>query len=117
MKNVDAAKAVLREIQETWEKAGHVPRNEKEKIERRLKAVEDAIRKVAEEQWHRTKPEVVERANSLVSSFETSIAKLEKQLAAAVAAAKSSEEAKLSAQLAQAKELLEAARSGAATLK
>ena len=117
VKNVDAAKAVLREIQETWEKAGHVPRNEKEKIERRLKAVEDAIRKVAEEQWHRTKPEVVERANSLVSSFETSIAKLEKQLAAAVAAAKSSEEEKLSAQLAQAKELLEAARSGAATLK
>jgi hypothetical protein len=117
VKNVDAAKAVLREIQETWEKAGHVPRNEKEKIERRLKAVEDAIRKVAEEQWHRTKPEVVERANSLVSSFETSIAKLEKQLAAAVAAAKTSEEEKLSAQLAQAKELLEAARSGAATLK
>jgi len=117
VKNVDAAKAVLREIQETWEKAGHVPRNEKEKIERRLKAVEDAIRKVAEEQWHRTKPEVVERANSLVSSFETSIAKLEKQLAAAVAAAKSSEEEKLSAQLAQAKELLEAARSGAATPK
>jgi hypothetical protein len=72
---------------------------------------------VTEEQWHRTKPEVVERANSLVSSFETSIAKLEKQLAAASAAAKSSEEAKLSAQLAQAKELLEAARSGAATLK
>lgn len=117
VKNVDAAKAVLREIQETWEKAGHVPRNEKEKIERRLKAVEDAIRKVAEEQWHRTKPEVVERANSLVSSFETSIAKLEKQLAAAIAAAKSSEEEKLSAQLTQAKELLEAARSGAATLK
>jgi hypothetical protein len=94
-----------------------VPRNEKEKIERRLKAVEDAIRKVAEEQWHRTKPEVVERANSLVTSFEASIAKLEKQLAAAVAAAKTSEETKLSAQLAQAKELLEAARSGAATLK
>ena len=117
VKNVDAAKAVLREIQETWEKAGHVPRNEKEKIERRLKAVEDAIRKVSEEQWHRTKPEVVERANSLVSSFETSIAKLEKQLAAAITAAKSSEEEKLSAQLAQAKELLEAARSGAATLK
>jgi len=117
VKNVDAAKSVLREIQETWEKSGHVPRNEKEKIERRLKAVEDAIRKVTEEQWHRTKPEVVERANSLVSSFETSIAKLEKQLAAATAAAKSSEEAKLSAQLAQAKELLEAARSGAATLK
>lgn len=115
--SVEAAKTALREIQETWEKAGHVPRNEKEKIERRLRSVEDAIRKVTEEQWHRTKPEVVERANSLVSSFAASIAKLEKQLAAAVAAAKSGEEAKLIAQLAQAKELLEAARSGAETLK
>ena len=110
--SVDAAKSALREIQETWEKAGHVPRNDKEKIERRLKAVEDAIRKVTEEQWHRTKPEVVQRANSLVSSFEASIAKLEKQLAAA----KSGDEAKLSAQLVQAKELLAAARSGAETL-
>ena len=110
--SVDAAKSALRDIQETWEKAGHVPRNDKEKIERRLKAVEDAIRKVTEEQWHRTKPEVVQRANSLVTSFEASIAKLEKQLAAA----KSGDEAKLSEQLVQAKELLAAARSGAETL-
>ena len=110
--SVDAAKSALRDIQETWEKAGHVPRNDKEKIERRLKAVEDAIRIVTEEQWHRTKPEVVQRANSLVTSFEASIAKLEKQLAAA----KSGDEAKLSAQLVQAKELLAAARSGSETL-
>lgn len=111
--SVEVAKSALRDIQETWEKAGHVPRGDKEKIERRLKAVEDAIRKVTEEQWHRTKPEVVQRANSLVTSFEASIAKLEKQLAAA----KAGEEAKLSAQLVQAKELLAAARSGAETLK
>lgn len=111
--NVEVTKSALRDIQETWEKAGHVPRNDKEKIERRLKAVEDAIRKVTEEQWHRTKPEVVQRANSLVTSFEASIAKLEKQLAAA----KVGEEAKLAAQLNQAKELLAAARSGAETLK
>lgn len=111
--NVEVTKSALRDIQETWEKAGHVPRNDKEKIERRLKAVEDAIRKVTEEQWHRTKPEVVQRANSLVTSFEASIAKLEKQLAAA----KVGEEAKLATQLNQAKELLAAARSGAETLK
>jgi hypothetical protein len=114
--NVDSAKAALREIQEAWEKAGHVPRNDKDKIERRLKAVEDAIRKVQEEQWHRSKPEVVDRANSLVTSFETSIAKLEKQKAAAATAGKSDEVAKLDAQIAQAQGLLEAARSGAATL-
>jgi hypothetical protein len=114
--NVDSAKAALREIQEAWEKAGHVPRNDKDKIERRLKAVEDAIRKVQEEHWHRSKPEVVDRANSLVSSFEASIAKLEKQKAAAASAGKSDEVAKLDTQIAQAQGLLEAARSGAATL-
>jgi hypothetical protein len=114
--NVDSAKAALREIQETWEKAGHVPRNDKDKIERRLKAVEDAIRSVQEEQWHRSKPEVVDRANSLVTSFEASIAKLEKQKAAAATAGKTADVSKLETQIAQAQGLLEAARSGAATL-
>lgn len=114
--NVDAAKAALRDIQESWEKAGHVPRNDKEKVERRLKTVEDAIRNLQEEQWHRTKPEVVDRANSLVTSFEASIAKLEKQKAAAQTAGKSSDVTKLESQIAQAQGLLEAARSGAANL-
>lgn len=114
--NVDEAKSALRVIQEAWEKAGHVPRNDKDKIEKRLKAVEDAIRKVQEEQWHRTKPEVVDRANSLVTSFESSIAKLEKQKQAAMTAGKADDVAKISDQLTQAQSLLDAARSGAATL-
>jgi hypothetical protein len=114
--NVDSAKAALREIQEAWEKAGHVPRNDKDKIERRFKAVEDAIRKVQEEHWHRSKPEVVDRANSLVASFEASIAKLEKQKIAAAAAGKTTDVAKIDEQIAQSKSLLDAARSGAATL-
>ncbi len=114
--NVDAAKAALRDIQELWEKAGHVPRNDKDKIERRLKAVEDAIRKVQDEQWHRSKPEVVERANSLVTSFEASIAKLEKQKNTAQAAGKTSDVTKFETAIVQAQSLLDAARSGASTL-
>lgn len=114
--NVDEAKSALRVIQEAWEKAGHVPRNDKDKIEKRLKTVEDAIRKVQEVQWHRTKPEVVDRANSLVTSFESSIAKLEKQKQAALTAGKTDDVAKISEQITQAQGLLDAARSGAATL-
>lgn len=114
--DADSAKSALRDIQEAWEKAGHVPRNDKDKIERRLKVVEDAIRKVQEEHWHRTKPEVVDRANTLVTSFEASIAKLEKQKVAAEAAGKAADVTKLDAQIAQAKGLLDAARSGAASL-
>jgi len=114
--DAESAKAALREIQEAWEKAGHVPRNDKDKIERRLKVVEDAIRKVQEEHWHRTKPEVVDRANTLVTSFEANIAKLQKQKSAAEAAGKSDEAAKLDAQITQTQGLLDAARSGAASL-
>lgn len=114
--DADSAKSALRDIQEAWEKAGHVPRNDKDKIERRLKVVEDAIRKVQEEHWHRTKPEVVDRANTLVTSFEASIEKLQKQKAAAEAAGKSADVTKLDAQIAQAQSLLDAARSGAASL-
>jgi hypothetical protein len=114
--DAESAKSALREIQEAWEKAGHVPRNDKDKIERRLKVVEDAIRKVQEEHWHRTKPEVVDRANTLVTSFEANIAKLQKQKSAAEAAGKSDEAAKLDAQITQTQGLLDAARSGAASL-
>ena len=114
--NVDSAKSALREIQESWEKAGMVPRNDKEKVERRLKVVEDAIRKSQEEIWHRSKPEVVERANTLVNSFEAAVLKLEKQVAAALTAGKDAEVEKLKEQIDQTKALLEAAQSGASKL-
>ena len=58
----------------------------------------------------------MDRANSLVTSFEASIAKLEKQKAAAATAGKTADVSKLETQIAQAQGLLEAARSGAATL-
>jgi hypothetical protein len=114
--NAESAKAALRDIQEAWEKAGMVPRNDKDKIERRLKVVEDAIRKSQEEIWHRSKPEVVERANTLVTSFEGALVKLEKQIASALSAGKDAEVAKLKAQVDQTAALLEAAKSGASKL-
>jgi len=114
--DVDAAKTALRNIQEQWEKAGHVPRGDKEKIERRLKNVEDSIRKVQEQIWHRSKPEVIDRANGLVTQFEASLAKLDKQIATAQAAGKSDELARLTASREQVEALLAAARDGAATL-
>lgn len=116
VKNVDAAKAALREIQEKWEKAGHVPRADKDKIERRLKAVEDEVRKHVEEIWRKSKPEVIERANSLVTSFENSLAKLEKQIADALAKGDSKKADDLKKQQQQTAELLAAAKSSASEL-
>jgi len=114
--DIEQAKKSLRDIQEQWEKIGHVPRDAKEKIERRLKAVESALRKLQDEKWHNTNPEVVQRANGMVQSFETSLEKLDKQIASATAAGKTTDVVKLTSQRAQTAALLEAARAGAAKL-
>jgi hypothetical protein len=116
VKNVEAAKTALRDIQEKWEKAGHVPRNDKEKIERRLKAVEDEVRKHVEEIWRKSKPEVIDRANTLVTSFENSLAKLEKQIADALQKGDTKRADDLRKQQEQAAELLAAAKSSASGL-
>lgn len=114
--DIESAKSALRVIQEKWEKVGHVPRNDKEKIEKRLKAVEDAIRKQQEAIWHRSKPEVIDRANTLVNSFQASLSKIEAALEKASAANKADEIAKLTQQREQTVALLEAAQAGASTL-
>ena len=77
-----------------------------------MKAVEDAIRKAGEELWNRTKPEVVDRANGLVASFESQLDKLSKQISSAA----QDERPKLEAAKAQVEALLEAARKGASRL-
>ena len=114
--DLDASKVALRDIQEQWEKVGHVPRDAKEKIERRLRKVEDAVRQLQDEQWHKTNPEVVSRANGLVNSFEASLAKLDKEIATAQAAGKADAVVKLQSQRDQTATLLDAAKAGAAQL-
>jgi hypothetical protein len=79
------ARAALRRIHEKWEKAGHVPRADKDAIERRLRTVDDAVRAAEEAEWKRTNPEARARAEDTTSALRESIAKLEKQLAAAEA--------------------------------
>lgn len=114
--DLDAAKAALRGIAAKYEAIGHVPRADKDKVDRRMKAVEDAIRKVEEEKWRKSKPEVRDRANVLVSSFETALAKLDEQIAAATAKGDKSALTKLEASREQTAALLAAAQAGAADL-
>ena len=116
VKDLDAAKSALRTLQEKWEKIGHVPRGDKEKVDRRLRAVEEAVRKVEQEIWHRSKPEVKDRASGLISSFAASVEKLDKQIAAAKAAGKDADVKKLEESRTQALALLEAAQASAADL-
>lgn len=116
IKDVESAKSALRDIQEKWEKAGHVPRADRDKIERRLKAVEDEVRKRVEDIWRKSKPEVIQRANTLVSSFENSLNKLEKQITDALNNGDSKKADDLKKQKEQAQALLEAAKSSQSDL-
>ena len=80
------AKAALRDIQERWEKVGHVPRGDKERVEGRLRRVEQASARprTASGSAPTPRPRPAPRPRS--SSSTTAIAKLEKTLASATAA-------------------------------
>jgi len=78
--NLEEAKAAMRAIQARWEKAGKVPRESIRPTEDRLKAVEQKIKNIEQENWRKTDPATIDRTNSVRSQLEASIAKLETEL-------------------------------------
>jgi hypothetical protein len=84
--DIAAAKKALRAIAERWEAIGHVPRQDKDRIERRLRAVEDAVRQADDKRWAATDPARRARAEDTAERFRASLAKAEESLAAARAA-------------------------------
>ncbi|MCX6418350.1 MAG: DUF349 domain-containing protein [Actinobacteria bacterium] len=83
--DIGSAKAALRDISKAWEAIGHVPRDDKAKIEQRLKKVEDAARNAEQELWKRQDPAARARSQDAVDQLLGVIAKLEKQRDAASA--------------------------------
>jgi Domain of Unknown Function (DUF349) len=81
--DVRGARAALRGIQERWEQAGPVPRQDHERLESGLRRVEDAVRKAEDAQWRRSNPEALARAQGTVEQIRSAIAALEAQLAGA----------------------------------
>ncbi|HWS58156.1 MAG TPA: DUF349 domain-containing protein, partial [Actinotalea sp.] len=86
VKDLAAAKASLRDIQERWEAAGKVPRADMQRVEGRLRAVETAVREADQAQWQRSNPETRARAEGAAAQLQAAIAGLEADLAAATAA-------------------------------
>ncbi|QTE28034.1 DUF349 domain-containing protein [Pengzhenrongella sicca] len=86
IKDLAAAKVVLRDIQERWETAGKVPRGDVQRVEARLRVVETAIRDADASAWTRGNPETRARAEGAAAQLEAAIAGLEADLAAAQAA-------------------------------
>jgi hypothetical protein len=111
--DVKAAKGALRDLQDRWEKSGDIPRGDRDRLEKRLKRVEDAIRSAESDSWKRSNPEARSRAESTANAFTGAIEKLQKQHDAAMAKGDSSAAAKLAAQIDGTKALLAAAENAA----
>jgi len=60
--DLDRVKAALRSVQERWDAVGKVPRELLQPLERRMRAVEDAVRAADESRFKRTDPEAEARA-------------------------------------------------------
>lgn len=84
--DLDAIKRSFRDIADRWDEAGKVPRDRIKDLEGRMRVVEQAIRKVEDEQWRRTDPEKSARADDMVVKLETAIADAEAKLEKARAA-------------------------------
>jgi len=110
--DVETAKATLRGIQDRWERAGKVPRAELERVEKRMRRVETAVREADEQRWKRTNPEVAARARSLVDQLEASVASIEADLATAEAKGDTTAAEAARGRLAAQEEWLAQARAG-----
>ncbi len=85
VRNLGTTKAALRSLQERWEAAGKVPRGDVQRIEARMRAVEQAVREADDAQWRRTNPETRARAEGAAAQLEQAIASLEADLSRAQA--------------------------------
>jgi hypothetical protein len=116
VKDAKSARRAFREIQGEWAGIGHVPRADKPKLDRRLRAVDDAIRESEQAAWRRSNPELRDRAQGLVDAYRASVAKLETQLASAQESGDADKVAAAQASLDQQRLLLESAEQSLSTL-
>ncbi|MFC6883090.1 MULTISPECIES: DUF349 domain-containing protein [Actinomadura] len=80
VRDVRQARQALRAVQERWEAAGMVPRDQRDRLEGRLRKIEEAVRTAEESEWRRTNPEARARAEATVAQLRNSIEQLEKRL-------------------------------------
>lgn len=73
VKDVRQARQALRVIQERWEAAGMVPRDQRDRLEGRLRKIEEAVRAAEENEWRRTNPEARARAEDTASKLRDQI--------------------------------------------
>jgi hypothetical protein len=108
--DLEAAKKALRDLGEKWEAAGKVPRDRMKELEGRMRAVEQAVRQVEDEQWRKSDPEKSARADGMVAQLESAIAQVEADLEKARAAGNDKRVRELEENLASRQSFLDMAR-------
>ncbi|WP_427385399.1 DUF349 domain-containing protein [Janibacter sp. G56] len=112
VKDLEAAKASLRTIQDKWEKAGKVPRADVDRMEKGMRRIETAVREAEDARWTKSNPEVAARARSMVTQLEASVASAQADLDKATAAGNEKKIKELTAKLEAQQVWLDQARAG-----
>ena len=95
-----AAKSSLSSIQERWDKAGDLPKADRDRLEKRLRAVEESVRSSEQDAW--TKSAGTGGSNA----FEEALARLQEKYDVAVARGDTKSADELLAQITSTKTLL-----------
>ncbi len=111
--DLDAAKKAFRGLADRWDAAGKVPRERMKDLEGRMRAVEQAIRGVEDDQWSRSDPEKSARADDMIGKLEAGIAETQAKLDKATAAGDDRKVKDLAAELANKQAFLDMARKAA----
>ena len=98
--DLKAAKTALRSIQDRWDRAGDVPRGDRERLEGRLKKVEDAVRGSEAEAWKGSSGGVA------TDAFTEALARLQEKRDAAAARGDAATTAALDAQITSTRALM-----------
>jgi len=112
--DIKSARQALKPIQEEWSKIGHVSRKDKDKIEARLKSVEEAIRNAEKNELNRTDPAKSARAQSTMELIEAKLIKTEKERESAISSGDTKKAEKLALTIESQKMLLEATKTALA---
>jgi hypothetical protein len=112
VKDLKAARAAFRALNERWEAIGHVPRDARPKVEGRMQAVERALQEAEESEWRRTNPEARARAAGLTGQLQAAVDKLRSQIDTARAAGNNARADKLARELEGRQALLDQALKG-----
>ncbi|MFJ1714406.1 MULTISPECIES: DUF349 domain-containing protein [unclassified Streptomyces] len=112
VRDLKAARASFRGINERWEAIGHVPRDARPKVEGRMQAVERALQEAEESEWRRTNPEARARAAGLTGQLQAAVDKLRTQIDTARASGNNARADKLAKELEGRQALLDQALKG-----